>query len=104
MKRYFAAIGDKKQVGNGWPLAFCSGKSLSDLKDWSIEALGFHADEMPESWMDSKEFSELVAGLLNAYYNKMETKGLTEMKLIRMGKALQELNIPHPDNTELPFL
>jgi hypothetical protein len=103
MRRYFAAIGDKNKIGTGWPLAFCSGNSISDNKDWSIEVLGFHADELRDSWNDAKPFSELVAGLLNAYYNNMETKDMTEEQLIRLGKPLAELKIPHPDNPTLPF-
>lgn len=103
MRRYFAAIGDKKKQGTGWPLAFVSGNSISDFKDWSIECLGFKADETLDSWNDAKPFAELVAGLLNAYYNGLETKDMDEAKLIRLGKPLQELNIPHPANPELPF-
>jgi len=102
-RRYFAAIGDKQHQGTGWPVAFISGASSNDRKDWSLECLGFHADEMREAWMDAKEFSELVAGLLNAYYNGQETGNLDEKTLIRMGKPLQELNIPHTANPEIPF-
>lgn len=101
--RYFSAIGDQKHVGTGWPVAFSSGNSISDFKDWSIEALGFHADEMRETWNDAKDFAQLVAGLLNAYYNNMDTREMDEKKLIRLGKPLAELNIPHPANPELPF-
>jgi hypothetical protein len=103
MRRYFAAIGEKDKVGNGWPLAFCSGNSMSDFKDWSIETVGLKGDEVPGVCNDSKTFSELVAGLLNAYFNELETKDLTEEKLIRMGKPLVELRIPHLLNPELPF-
>lgn len=102
-KRYFAAIGDKTKGGTGWPLAFCSGNSISDFKDWSIECLGFKADELQDCWNDAKDFAQLVAGLLNAYYNDMETRIMDEKQLIRLGKPLVELNIPHPSNPELPF-
>lgn len=103
MRRYFASIGDKKRQGIGWPLAFCSGNSVSDFKDWSIECLGFKADEVPLEWADSKDFAALVAGLLNAYYNNIDTRVMDEKTVIRLGKPLAELNIPHPLNPELPF-
>lgn len=103
MRRYFAAIADKKHIGQGWPLAFCSGNSITDYKDWSIETLYLKSDEVPEVCNDAATFSQLVAGLLNCYYDKIETKHLEENQLVRMGKPLQELGIPHPANPELPF-
>lgn len=103
MKRHFAAIADKKHIGTGWPLAFVSGYSNLDWKDWSIEILGYHADEVPEECNDAATFAQLVAGLLNCYYNDLETKGKSVKELIRMGKPLIELGIPHPSNPELPF-
>jgi hypothetical protein len=103
MNRYFIAIADDQYKGQGWPLAFCSGNSCSDFKDWSIETEGLKADEVPDVCNDAKTFSQLVAGLLNAYYNKIETKDLTVEKIIRMGKPQKDLGIPHPSNPELPF-
>lgn len=103
MRRYFAAIADKKHIGQGWPLAFCSGNSISDYKDWYIETLYLKADQVPEVCNDSASFAQLVAGLLNCYYNEIETKGMDEKAVVRFGKPLAELNIPHPANPELPF-
>lgn len=84
-------------------MAFVSGNSQTDNKDWSIEILHHHADEVPVECADAATFSQLVAGLLNYYYNDIETRGKTVKELIRMGKPLVELNIPHPDNPTLPF-
>lgn len=103
MRRYFAAIAEKKHIGQGWPLAFVSGNSISDYKEWSIETLYLKSDEVPEVCNDSKSFSQLVSGLLNAYFNNVNVVDLTEAEIIRMGKPLQELGIPHPSNPELPF-
>ena len=96
-------IADKKKMGTGWPMAFVSGNSQTDNKDWSIEILNHHADEVPIECADAATFSQLVAGLLNYYYNDLETKDVPVEKIIRMGKPLAELKIPHPDNPELPF-
>jgi hypothetical protein len=103
MKRQFAAIGDKNKIGTGWPLAFVSGKSCKDDKDWSIEILYHHSDEVPNELNDAKDFSELIAGLLNCYYNEIETYPKTVKQLMEMGRSIEELNIPHPNNTEIPF-
>lgn len=103
MRRYFAAIADNKHKGQGWPLAFVTGNSYTDFKDWSIETLYLKADEVPEECNDAATFAQLVAGLLNCYYNNIETKDKAEEQIIRMGKPLIDLGIPHPDNTELPF-
>lgn len=103
MRRYFAAIADKKHIGQGWPLAFCSGNSQTDYKDWSIETVGLKGDEVPDECNDAATFSQLVAGLLNCFYNGIDTKDLQPAQVIRMGKPLAELNIPNPSNPELPF-
>lgn len=102
-KRYFTAIGDKKRLGQDWPLAFCSGNSISDFKDWSIETVCLKADEIPDLCNDAKTFSQLVAGLLNAYYSGIDATKLNEEQLLRSGTDLVELGIPHPLNPELPF-
>jgi hypothetical protein len=101
--RYFAAIGEKAKVGQGWPLAFCSGNSVTDHKDWSIETVGLKCDEVPEACNDAMTFSQLVAGLLNCFYNGIETANKSEAEVIRMGKPLADLRIPHPSNPGLPF-
>lgn len=103
MKRYFAAIADKKHFGTGWPMCFTTGNSTEDGKDYSIELLGHHGDEIPQVLSDARPTAELISGLLNCYFNGIDASKMDEKKVCRMGKPLQELGIPHPDNTELPF-
>ncbi|HEU4903189.1 MAG TPA: hypothetical protein VFT06_10360 [Flavisolibacter sp.] len=103
MRRHFAAIGDKKHFGTGWPICWNTGNDVQDNQDYSIEILGHKADEIPSVLATAKPTAELIAGLLNAYFNGIDVSKLDEKKVCRMGKPLVELNIPHPANPELPF-
>ena len=103
MKRYFAANGDKKRFGEGWPMAFSTGNSGEDGKDYSIELIGHHADEIPNVLTDAKSTAELISGLLNCYFNGIDASKMVEKKVCRLGKPLAELDIPDPSNPELPF-
>ena len=100
MRKYFKGINSKN--ADGWLLADC-GNSGIDNQDYTIDTNSLHADEVPESCMDAKTFSQLVSGLLNCYYNNQETKGLNEKFLIEMGTVIKEESIPHPSNPKLPF-
>jgi len=102
-RRIFAAIGEKSKIGTGWPMAIVTGNSVHDNKDWSVEILGCHCDEVPGTLSDSASTAQLIAGLLNAYYNGVDVSQKDDAEVIRMGKPLAELKIPHPANTELPF-
>jgi len=64
---YFKATTHEKD--DGWMMMYCSGKSSSDNKDWCVTTNNLKADEVPELCNDAKSFSELVAKLLNQYYN-----------------------------------
>jgi hypothetical protein len=101
MRKYFKGINSKE--ADGWLLADC-GNSGIDGNDYTIDTNSLHADEVPEACMDAKTFSQLVAGLLNIYYNNMQTKDLSEKQIIEMGTVDKEVeSIPHPDNPKLPF-
>jgi hypothetical protein len=54
---------------DGWLMASC-GHSSIDEQDWIITTQRLHADEVPEDCQDAKTFAELVARLLNEFYNK----------------------------------
>jgi hypothetical protein len=101
MRKYFKAINEK--AADGWMLGFTSGNSGIDNEDWVIDTNSLHADQIPEACSDAKLFSQLVAGLLNCYYNNLETKGLSEEQIIELGIVTEEQSIPSAKNTELPF-
>lgn len=100
MRKYFKGI--KSEDADGWLLADC-GNSGIDNHDYTIDTNSLHADEVPESCNDAKTFASLVAGLLNCYFNNIETKELSENYLIEMGTVIEEEKIPHPSNPNLPF-
>ena len=101
MRKYFKGINTK--AADGWMLGFVSGNSAIDGQDWIIDTNSLHADEVPQECTDAKTFSQLVAGLLNAYYNDIETKDLDEITLMNMGTVEEEEEIPGPENPKLPF-
>ena len=103
MNRYFIAIGDDEHKGQGWPMAFVSGNSQTDNKDWSIETVGLKGDEVPGECCDSMTFSQLVAGLLNCFYNNIETKNKSAKTIIRMGKPEVKPRIKKINGPEIPF-
>lgn len=100
MRKYFKGV--RSQDADGWLLA-TSGYSNEDQNDWIIDTHSLHGDEIPEMCNDAMTFSQLVAGLLNCYYNNVETKGLPEKLLLEMGTVPKAEQIPHPDNPKLPF-
>jgi hypothetical protein len=102
MKRHFAVNGDKKRFGEGWPMCYSTGSS-EDGKNYSIELIGHHADEIPEVLCDAKSTAEMISGLLNCYFNGIDASKMDEKKVCRLGKPLAELDIPDPANPEFPF-
>jgi len=100
MRKYFKGINSKE--ADGWLLADCGNSGIDGL-DYTIDTNSLHADEVPDACNDAKTFSQLVAGLLNCYYTKTETKGLSEKHLIEMGTVVEEETIPHPSNPKIPF-
>lgn len=100
MRKYFKGINSKD--ADGWMLADC-GNSGIDGNDYTIDTNSLHADEVPSVCNDAKTFSRLVAGLLNCYFNRIETKGIPEFNMMNNGTVLKEESIPHPSNPKLPF-
>lgn len=101
MRKYFKGIKDEE--ADGWLLAVVTGTSSIDNESWVIDTNSLHADQVPSVCNDAKFFSCFVSGLLNAYYNEIETKGLSEDDLIDMGTFREEESIPSPLNPEIPF-
>ncbi|HRH83601.1 MAG TPA: hypothetical protein PK210_05125 [Bacteroidia bacterium] len=64
---YFKAV--TSDQNDGFIMCSC-GSSGIDNKNYEVTTENLHADEVPELCMDAKTFAELVAKLLNEYYNK----------------------------------
>lgn len=101
MRKYFKGINSKD--ADGWFLA-STGNSGIDNQDYCIDTNSLHADEVPSACNDAKTFAQLVAGLLNVFYNGGEISKLSEEQLIILGTVDKETeSIPHPSNPKLPF-
>lgn len=63
---YFVSSTSKDDAG--WMQMIC-GKSSVDNQTYVVTTNNLKADEIPTECCDAKSFSELVAKLLNQYYN-----------------------------------
>jgi hypothetical protein len=88
---------------DGWPMGFygCS----HDGNDYCIDTHYLKADEVPEAMMDAKTSSELIAGLLNAFYKSIDVSKMEESEVMRMGIFVEEEDVTqfNPNQTEIPF-
>lgn len=102
MRKYFKAVNEK--AADGWMLGFSTGNSGIDNEDWIVDTNSLHADQVPAYCNDAKLFAQLVAGLLNCYYNNLHVAGFTEEQVAAFGVVDEETEaIPSPKNPELPF-
>jgi hypothetical protein len=101
MRKYFKGINEK--ASDGWMLAFVAGCSNIDNEDWVVDTNSLHADQVPEYCNDAKLFAQLVAGLLNCYYNDINVVDMKEEKICKFGTVEKYEEIPSSKNTELPF-
>src|SRR6478672_6175867 len=101
-RRYFRGITTEK-AGNGWPLGFTTGYSMVDNKNWAISTINLKSDEVPDPCNDAASFARFMAGMLNCYFNGVETKDLSIDELTRLGTSEEELDIPSPENPVIPF-
>lgn len=58
------------------------------------------ADEVPEVMCDAESASQFVAGLLNAYLNDIDVRGIDPGLICDMGKV-DEYQSPKPDSINL---
>jgi hypothetical protein len=99
-KRYF--LGVTTDNDNGFMM--CSaGCSCADNQDYVLTTNGLKSDEVPEHCMDAKDFSRLMAGLLNAYYSDIDVSQISPDEVIKMGMSELELDIVPSDQPQLPF-
>ena len=99
-KRYFLGIQSKEDAGF---MMVSTGCSCQDNQDYVVTTNGLKSDEVPEHCMDAKDFAQLMAGLLNAFYNDIDVSKLSPDEVMKMGMPEVELGIPDYKNTELPF-
>lgn len=94
-------IADK---ADGWPMGFY-GCSNIDNQDYALDTHYLKSDEVPAAMCDAKTCSELIAGLLNAYYTKKDVTQMSEHEVQRLGVYVEQEDTPaRSDNTkELPF-
>ncbi len=65
-KVYFVSADTKND--NGFMQMHCGTSSVDNL-NYVVTTNNIHADEIPNECTDAKSFSELVAKLLNEYFN-----------------------------------
>lgn len=99
-KRYFLGVPVKDDHG----FMMCStGCSCADNEDYVLTTNGLKSDEVPDHCMDAKGFSQLMAGLLNAYYNDIDVSQISPDEVIKMGMPETALDITPSDQPQLPF-
>ena len=96
-------IGTTPAKDCGWMMCHCGSANQDGEGDYVITTNSLKADEVPDPCNDAKTFSQFVAGLLNAFYNGVDATKFTIDQIIDTGVAPEVKNIPHPDNTEIPF-
>jgi len=99
-KRYFISATAKNDNG----FMMCSaGCSAIDNEDYVVTTNYLKSDEVPDTCSDAKGFTELVAGLLNAFYNSVDVSNMEEDAVRLLGIQEAKLNIPSPENPQIPF-
>ena len=66
-KIYFKAVTSKND--DGWMQCDCGNSGIDNNDYYVVTTNHLKADEVPDLCTDSKTFAELVAKLLNEYYN-----------------------------------
>ena len=64
---YFKACTTKQD--DGWMMCNCGNSGMDNNDHYVVTTEHLKADEVPDLCCDAKTFSELVAKLLNNYYN-----------------------------------
>jgi len=87
MSKLFKSVTNKND--DGWmQCSFgCSGK---DSKDYVLTTNHLKSEEVPDEMNDAKTASEMVAGLLNAYYTGLDVTKLLPDQICKMGVVENE--------------
>ncbi len=102
MRKLFVSVNKITDSSYNMPMGVF-GCSDIDNEDYQLATNALHADEIPDACCDAKTHSELIAGLLNAFYGDYNVVDLTEQQVCDLGKVDVEKEIPHPSNTLIPF-
>lgn len=62
-------VSSSSNENHGFMMCHCGASSIDD-KDYEVTTNYLKADEVPEECLDAKTFSELVARLLNEYFDR----------------------------------
>jgi hypothetical protein len=102
MRLLFKSMISRK--ADGWPMGFY-GNSAIDGEDYCLDTHYLKSDEVPEECMDAKTCSELIAGLLNAFYAEKDVSKMNVADVMRMGRYVEEEDVPkiNPNQKEIPF-
>lgn len=98
MSKLFKSVTNKED--DGW-LQASFGNSSIDNQDYVLTTHCLHGDMVPDAMTDAKTASELVAGLLNAFYNSVDVSGMDEAMVREMG-VIAPVTAPEPPK-DLPF-
>ncbi len=63
-------VGCSAADDGGFMMAHCGKENKDNGANYVVTTTGLHADQIPDECTDAKTFAELVAKLLNEYYNK----------------------------------
>ena len=97
MSKLFKSVTQEKD--NGWMQ--CSfGCSSIDSNDYVLTTHYLKADEVPDEMNDAKTASEMVAGLLNAYYMGIDVTKLKPDVICKMG-VIEEEDSHNPNQKAL---
>jgi hypothetical protein len=97
MSKLFKSVVSKKD--DGW-MQCNFGCSSIDSKDYVLTTHYLKADEVPEEMNDAKTASEMVAGLLNAYYMGIDVTKLQPDVICKMG-VIEEEDSHNPNQQAL---
>lgn len=99
MKKFFKSTTPIKD--DGW-LQCHFGCSSIDTQDYVVTTHYLKGDEVPEEMNDAKTASELIAGLLNAYYNGINVADMPPDKVCAAGLIDQDGH-DNPAQIKLPL-
>ena len=89
---------------DGWPMGFYGNSSI-DGEDYCLDTHYLKSDEIPEAMMDAKTCSQLIAGLLNAFYSGVDVSKVNDERVMRMGTYIEKEDVHdnNPLQKDFPF-
>lgn len=102
MRKLFVSVETEKD--HGWTQGQF-GFSNIDEKDYTLTTHYLKSDEVPNVMNDSKTATEFIAGLLNAYFNRIDVSKTSVEKICDMGvdDPARTGVFDHPNQKEIEF-